>query len=286
MSEHFFDLLARVAVDPTIELRKLYDLFSRKEFFVDIYLITLEKYINSRVFSKLSFRGTFIDLNDMLTTLKLSEEELLGPPLRKKVPLKKLFLFCEFLLALFTEGATELRSNDSAWNQATLIIANINTIVDRTNHTLHDIGTENRPRYIIVENNKLVSQACEFITEQPVALAMIEYNHHALKGNTVKKRQILTELVNYVEPIKNSNILRENGYAQLQSDVGFVINNFHIRHNNKTGTNAKEYISALPDDELEKWYDKAYNLMLSVIVEAQNIRTHHEIEQLKKSYKW
>lgn len=40
---------------------------------------------------------------------------------------------------------------------------------------------------------------------------------------------------------KNIKILN----PQLETDIGFMFNNIHIRHNNKSGTNKKEYVSKM-----------------------------------------
>lgn len=286
MAKHFYDLINDIVIDPKRELRQLCHLFSHEKLYDDRRNLTLEKYIDKHIFRTLSFRGTFITVEALRAALSLTELDFALDDDSLSPSISSLFIFCEFLLGLAVEGEELLNDDIRAKQQMNTIFSNILTITDRTNHEVHNVGNEEQPRFIIVEKNKLASQAREFIDEQFIALAVIEYNHYSLRGNANEKRRILTELANYVEPILKSNILRENGFAQLQNDTGFILNNFHIRHNNKTGVNSKEYVSALPDTELEKWYDKAYNLMLSVIVEAQNIRTHHEIEQLKQSYKW
>ena len=99
-------------------------------------------------------------------------------------------------------------------------------------------------------------------------------------------RNILTTLGSYIEPILKSRVLQSAGYKQLESDVGFMLNCFHVRHNNKIGPKAQEYIVALTDKQLEKWYDDLYNAILSVIIINDHIPVQTELASLKTSYKW
>ena len=74
-------------------------------------------------------------------------------------------------------------------------------------------------------------------------------------------------------------------YGKLKNDISFMLNNFDIRHNNRSGKNAKEYIANIPDDELEIWYDKAYQLMISVINLADCQQIKKDIELVKNNWR-
>lgn len=114
----------------------------------------------------------------------------------------------------------------------------------------------------------------------------MEYNHYGLKGNLSKKRSILVSLGAYIEPILRNKSLLNAGYKELESNVGFLLNKFHIRHNNKEGKTAQEYIVNITDEQLENWYDKTYDMIIQVIITNENISAEKEIEQLKKDYTW
>ena len=106
------------------------------------------------------------------------------------------------------------------------------------------------------------------------------------KGDLDKKRKILASLGGYVEPTLKSRVLQNSGYKQLESDIGFVLNNFNIRHNNKTGAKAQDYIISCSDKELEGWYDKAYNMLVAVIIINEHISVQQELAEIKSKYKW
>ena len=65
-----------------------------------------------------------------------------------------------------------------------------------------------------------------------------------------------------------------------------MLNCFHVRHNNKDGAKAQDYIVTLSEKELEEWYDKLYNAIISVIIINDHISAQTELATLKTSYNW
>lgn len=49
-----------------------------------------------------------------------------------------------------------------------------------------------------------------------------------------------------------------------------MLNNAHIRHNNKEGSDRKELIANMSDEELEHWYDELYQLLLFCVLAKDN----------------
>ena len=66
------------------------------------------------------------------------------------------------------------------------------------------------------------------------------------------------------------------------SNTGFLLNKMNIRHNNKEGKNASEYVANLADEELEKWYDETYQMLLLAMLEVDNIERNRKVNELKK----
>lgn len=135
-------------IDPRIEIKTLQYLFSGDPVVViGGYGKSLEKYIDKYVFRDLKMRETFINIADMRNALGVEEYQLDGS-------FEKLFLFAEFLIALFKEGKKRISTNHAADKQTRIIIDNIATFVDKSNHMLFDIGGK---QFIIVEKNKAAS---------------------------------------------------------------------------------------------------------------------------------
>ena len=68
-------------------------------------------------------------------------------------------------------------------------------------------------------------------------------------------------------------------------DVQFMLNNLNIRHNNIEGKNKKQYVIDLPNEELEKLYDKTFDMILGIFVIDRYIRNKNEIDEIKKNIK-
>ena len=50
----------------------------------------------------------------------------------------------------------------------------------------------------------------------------------------------------------------------------------------KEGKNASEYVANLADEELEKWYDETYQMLLLAMLEVDNIERNRKVNELKK----
>ena len=221
-------------------------------------------------------RGTFVETGGLRNALGISAYQLDGT-------FEKLFLFSEFLIALFDEMKKSPHIIESrARAKMEIIKSNIIVFVDKSNHELVDAGEHGT---IIVEKSKTASQAVEFIDDQTTAIEVLEYNHYKLKGDLNQKQNILVSLGTYIEPILRDEEVKAK-YRDLFSDVSFLLNNFNIRHNNKAGKTAKEFIMNVPDATLELWYDKAYNMILSAILANQNVEFSKELVALKNAHKW
>lgn len=274
MRTNFYELLAKRSFDAKEEYASLWYLFDEeKSVKIGYSSISLSEYINKNYFRSLPFRGTFTDLNCMMRAIGLVK--------CAAVNIEKLLLFCEFLVAVIPEALAE--GNSCVGKQRKTLIGNIDCILEQTDH---EIVSDADDRPIIVAKNNSAKLAAEIVADGIVSFELIEYNHFALKGHLEEKKRILASLAAYIEPILKSRALSKAGYKQLESDTGFVFNNFHIRHNNKEGPKAQDYIVSAADDELEKWYDHAYELAVSVIIINDYLTTGKEIEEIKAAYTW
>ncbi len=276
----FYELIEDIGINPSTELKRIEQLFALDGAVEwNGYYLPLQAYIGLRYFRNFDFRGTYTDINE-LTRAILGEEE------NDKISFDSLFTYFEFLLAVFmdTEVSRDYMIKDNG--QATTIIKNIFTILEKTNHQISNIGNEEKKKYIIVEKNKMATQAVELLNDEHITTEIIEYNRYSLKGDLAGKRKILISIGNYLEPLFKSGKLQNTCYKQLESDAGFLLNCFHIRHNNKEGKKAQDYIVSLSDELLEEWYDKAYNTLLSVIIASEEIDISKELNVLKKEYNW
>ena len=270
MRRNFYDLLSQREFKINREYETLWRLFCVETCY---YTYSLSRWIDMEHFRALSFRGSFTSLSSMM--------EELGIYSCSTTDIDVLLLFCELIYAVIPWNLKLLPS--TVKSQINTISHNIDYILEQTNHELR---MDSEGRYIIVAKNKAATLAAELVDDETVAFELIEYNHFALKGDLEGKRKLLVSIAAYIEPILRDHTLQKNGYKQLESDAGFLFNNFHIRHNNKVGNTAKEYVTSISDNELEEWYDKAYEVALSVIIINDYLSINQEISDVKTKYSW
>lgn len=274
MRKNFYELLSQRAIDAQKEYLMLWRLFCVEKCY-HAYQVSypLVYWIDKEYFRDLPFRGSFASMKDMMDEFGLGAN--------CQADLNTLFLFCEFLYAVLP-GRKKAQGLDMI-KQTKTILENIDYILDRTNH---EYAKDPSGNTIIVEKNKSATLAAQLVDDEVVAFELIEYNHFALKGDLEGKKKLLFSIAAHLEPILKSHVLQKNGYKQLESDAGFLFNNFHIRHNNKVGAKAQDYIMTIQDADLEEWYDKAYEVALSVIIINDYLTIGQDIADVKSKYTW
>lgn len=274
MRKNFYELLAKRDFDAKKEYATLWTLFCiEKSYHTGYGSYAMAPWVDQKLFRDFAFRGSFATLKDMMDEFGIQEHSA--------VDVDKILLFCELLIAVLPQYGVAY--DEYLSKQRRTIFENIDYILERTNHEKKKDPNGN---WIIVEKNKAATLAAQLVDDEVVAFELIEYNHFALKGNLEGKKKLLFSIAAYIEPILKSKVLQKSGYKQLESDAGFLFNNFHIRHNNKTGTAAQDYITTVKDAELEEWYDKAYEVALSVIIMNDYLTIGKDIADIKTKYTW
>ena len=272
---NIFEMLEKRNINPTNEFDRLSMLFL-KEWSVYGIKYSLKRIIN-REFYKIPvrLRQTFLSVEDLLNELGIPEVSSYGRNW------KELFLYCEVLLNLINTTKFYLDKDETAKETAQQIIANIKVILEKTNHEWAQI----KEGYIIVDKNPATTEAIECLEDNKadLALNMIEYNRVLLKGNLTRKREILVALADYTEPMNND--FKGTQYAALYSDSRFLVNAIDIRHNNSGKGDLPEKAKAWTPQEKEGWYDKTYQVLLTVILARRHIDVSKEIQELKPTKK-
>jgi len=266
-----FEILEKREIKPANEFERLVALFHYE--WGTFRLKTSLKQIINNVFHKIptQLRQTFLSVDDLLKGIGLSEEVSYWKDW------KDLFLYSELLLNLIDSTKVYFDKDDNAKENAQQIISNIKVILEKTNHE----WVQTKEGYIIVDKNPAATEAIECLENDKtdLALNMIEYNRVLLKGNLARKREILVTLADYTEPM--SNDFKRSQYAALYNDSRFLVNAIDIRHNNSGKGDLPEKAKAWTSQEKEAWYDKTYQVLLTVILARKHIDVSKEIQDLK-----
>ncbi len=156
---------------------------------------------------------------------------------------------------------------------------NIKILLEHLNHEL--VCFEEEEKFLIIPKNPAATAVAE-ISSKETANAILKYHHASLKGQLEEKRKLLLTIATEYEPLLDDGIPDFNSYF---TTVRGMINNAHIRHNNKEGTDKKEIIAKMSDEELEKLYDEIYQLLLFCVLAKDNKERKNKMAEFLKGLK-
>lgn len=176
-------------------------------------------------------------------------------PYPDNIDMEYLLSFFEYVYN-FIKAIIDVDTSDRYCEYYENIAINIRSCVEDIGHKLickNDI-------YICVEN-KPEAMAVAEIVDDNLSYSVLEYNHFRIKGNLGKKKNILKNMADDIEPERS--VLR--GINKKLSDELFLLLNKFIRHNNEDN----EYITSLDEVELEEIYDEIYQIWLLAKLELE-----------------
>lgn len=271
--QNYFDILNQMEFDPQRELKNLMALLEMERKFKRNYFETSLNTAISNNFLDYPNRSTFTSYSQMI--------EFIGSNIYNTT--EQLFVFSELLVDIFCSLSEKFTKEEGIFIQ--VIFDNITRFLELSNHELITLENDDK---IIVEKNVYASEVSQIVSETNIeeAIKVLEYNHFSNKGNIQRKKEILTALANYLEPLRrnlnNSDELKDILKVNNQKVIAFeklfeMYNNFGLRHNN-----SNQYHLDLADDELEQWYDDIYTSTLFVILSLDEARILLNLNNLRE----
>ncbi len=129
---------------------------------------------------------------------------------------------------------------------------NINIIAEMCNYKLELINSH---MTFIKRDADVDSILKQLESEDDLRLALLSYNDFRIENNVEEKRMILKKIGDWLEP-KRSTYRQFN--SNLTTDIFFLLNNAHIRHNNSNQL-------SLNSSEMLSIYDGLFKMMLHLI---------------------
>lgn len=273
----FSQVINNTKVDLRREYDRLYGMFFLQNFSSNKKTkTTLRDYI-SMSFKDLPFRGTCVSLDDFDDFYGYHFE--VNPA---TINVDKLIKLCEYSYNLVScsrsVGNFALNIIDSLnWSQPVqFYLKQVLKVVEAIGY----MANRNGILTDFVPKDQAAISVAE-IVDPELSYKVIEYNHHSMKGDLSRKREILLALADKLEP-QGDKLKQIN--ASLKSDIFFMFNRVNIRHNNSdpAGSYYREYVSKMTDEVLEQWYDETYQMCLLAFLELDNTERKKKVEQLKK----
>ena len=186
--------------------------------------------------------------------------------------------YLEYVINIFIyvdNNISNIKNDSITINKSYSILKrNLDILIDKINYEYKYF--KNEEKTLLIEKNPSSTAVAE-IVEEELAFKVLEYNHHLLKGNINRKKEILKALADKIEPF------RKDLDKGLSLDFGFAANELNIRHNNLEGEKKVPYVANMNEEELEIWYDKTYQIMLLCILENEyNKSIKKTFKQLRK----
>ena len=243
-----YDVLEVEEFNPNGEYERLKHKFFREYRFDGDSLRERSK----KVFSRIEVRGTCIDIDDFTKRLGIDFSKGYHNQ-------DELFDFIELIVLIHDSDPGPAFVKDDEYSS---VFRNINIILEKTAHKL--IRTDKGR--IVVPADAVAEEAAEIIAQDNprTALEILKYNHRSNKGDVEAKRKILKSLGDTIEPW-----LTGQHHKDTEDAIGYILNNFNIRHNNISGSSKKEFFVTLDENEIEEWYDNLYTLIVSFIIERE-----------------
>lgn len=236
---------------------------------------TIEIIFNSLILPNWKQRGTLLSLDEMKDKLNIPECFEETPLWNIDDALNLLEIYDNIAYLIHKKLNTEYQLD----NRFNLLIENIHILLDHL-HYEHKIF-EDEEKVILIPKNPAATSVAE-ISDEETAMAILMYNHHTLKGDIEAKRKILYSIAKEYEPLLSKPI---DGFKDYFIKATSMLNNLDIRHNNKEGKHKNNLVINLENEELEKWYDELYQLLLFCVLIKDNIERKNNIEVFLKSLK-
>lgn len=266
MRRSFAQVLKEGHFDLKKEYTKLYSLFYGSD---ERDRNSLYDFI-SNSFIEYSFRGTCLSLEEFNETYSFSFED---EP--QNFDVDYFVNFCEYVFNLSIPLGE--RFFFLSFDKRTFI-SHIYMLIERIGYTqAHEDGYT----IFVPKDNVAISVAESDIIPENISYKVIEYNHHSMKGDLVRKRATLLIFANLLEP-RRKEIDKID--KSLTNDLFFAFNNLNIRHNNidpAYPAKYKEATAEMPGDELERWYDEVYQMSLLAFMLLENIPRKTAFDELK-----
>ena len=257
-------ILREAKINVNQEYARLFDLFYKRKFesFGPISNFC------ERCFLQFPFRGTCLSVEEF-------EEACYGGYFAespRNFNLDYLIRFCEFTWNLVS-GANKcperLYEKEKAISETYL--EQVLRIIDMVGY--QTVYSEREKVYIFVPKSQEALAVAE-ISDKNLSYSVLEYNHHSLKGDLARKKSILRNMADDLEPHRN----RLNSINKAFSGNLFQLFNKFIRHNNSEN----RYIRNMSDGELENCYDDIYQMWLLAKLELDNVERKPRVEDLLK----
>ncbi len=276
----FSQVLKNAEIDLRREYDRLYSMFYLQKIQINQTAnLSMRDYCAGRFF-ELPFRGTCLSLDDF--------DEFYGYYFEKvpsNVDIDYLVTFCEYTYNLAVNSQS-VGSDPLGLGivESYNMIQPIRAYILQVMKVIDVIGYMENRQGIIVDfcpKDQAAISVAETVDSE-LSYKVIEYNHHSMKGDLNRKKEIIIALSNQLEAQKDKLSQID---SSLKSDLFYLFNNISLRHNNSDISSKyfHQYVANMKDEDLEQWYDETYQMCLLAFLELEQVDRKKRVKQLKSN---
>ena len=132
----------------------------------------------------------------------------------------------------------------------------------------------NKNEYRLFEIDSAITSTLKLV-HPSTASAILDYNYYFNRNSTVKKRKALKIIADDFETIRSK--LEGNNLKGLCSDLGFILNNLNVRHNNSKNSQ----VNTMKPSDFNIWYDYAFRMYLQARLALEKIEKQSAFDAMK-----
>ena len=257
---NFYEIIKDARINISKEYNRINEIFESGEYGGPVRDMAEEAFL---MFPK-SFRARAISLSDFEDSYGFGKKMFAA-----EISVEDLLLRCEYIVNLCIQLKKSLNMYLSAEDEE-----DINFLTETIDECLDELGFMKKSIegiMIYIEKNPAVVSVVEIVPNQ-LAISVLEYNHHRLKGDLARKLNLLKEMADNIEPDRKK--LKQIN-ATLETQLFQLLNKF-IRHDHSQ----TPYIHTMNKKQLEEVYDDIYQLWLLAKLEIDNEKRRDRMKKL------
>lgn len=261
--------------DIQLEIKKINKLFNCEEYFQEgVIYYSLKELVETHLFSNWRYKGTCLDLDEYFTRANAT---ILKSGDTEEDNIINFLEVVENFIKLYFDNSMDLYNEYEIkyFNEFKTVFSElIKTLEKRMGLTKR----EYKDHVIIYPENAPLEIVVDLFEDEDVQWELIRYVREDLSLS--EKRKVLAYLATNLYIEEDSNEQDEHLKAVIKK-AGNILNNLHIRHNNKTGKWENVVLDEISDEDAISLCDMVYNEMLIIVL----LREHKKYDDIYDSFK-
>lgn len=263
--------LVEESYDIESEILKINNLFYEKNYFIDYYEYedyTLERLLKEHLFTKWKYRSTCLSIDEYM--LRVDAKIKFSSSIDEEIIVNNLEVMENFIKLYFDNGDALYNESHIQYHTEfkTVFCELINTLEKRMGLTKREYND----KIIIYPKNAPLEKIIDLCDDVDVQWELIKYVREDL--SLTEKRKSLAYLATNLY-IEEDSKEQDEHIKYLLKKACNILNNLHIRHNNKTGKWENKVLETLNEKDAALLCDMVYNEMLTIVL----LREHKDFEK-------